>query len=193
MMDRLPLSLIHDNTDMDSHPPEIPDQDINVTKPFLPPLEELQPYLNNIWSSHILTNNGNYHREFETALAQYLGVPYVSLFTNGTLALLIAIRCLDISGEIITTPYSFVATSHAIQWNRNKPVFVDINEDNCCMDPNNTEHAITPETSAILPVHVYGFPCDVDHILQPSMIPDRRDQYPGYSQKHHSRFSSTYL
>jgi len=137
---------------------------ILVTRPQLPPLNEFIPLLADIWDSRWLTNNGKYHQEFEKALASYLGVPYVSLFANGTLALMAALQCLRIKGEVITTPYSFVATTHSLWWNGIKPVFVDIEPDYCNLDPARIEAAITPQTSAILPVHVYGNPCDVDSI-----------------------------
>lgn len=134
---------------------------INVTKPFLPPLEEFIPYLEKIWESHILTNNGPFHQEFEQKLCEYLGVKYISLFSNGTLALITALQALGIKGEVITTPFSFVATTHALWWNGIKPVFVDIEPSSCNIDPGKVEEAITPETTAILAVHVYGNPCNV--------------------------------
>lgn len=133
---------------------------ITVTSPLLPPLEELIPYLEDIWDRKWITNNGHYHQLLEHALAEYLGVPYISLFTNGTLPLLTAFQALRISGEVITTPYSFVATSHALWWNDIKPVFVDIDPKTGNMDPDRIEAAITSKTTAILPVHVYGKPCD---------------------------------
>lgn len=137
---------------------------ILVTRPQLPPLNEFIPLLEDIWDSRWLTNNGKYHEEFEKALATFLGVPYVSLFSNGTLALMAALQCLRIKGEVITTPYSFVATTHSLWWNGIKPVFVDIEPDYCNLDPKLIEAAITPETTAILPVHVYGNPCNVEAI-----------------------------
>lgn len=137
---------------------------IYVTKPSLPPLEEFLPYLEKIWDSHILTNGGPYHHELEEQLCKYLGVKCISLFSNGTLALLTALQALDIGGEVITTPYSFVATTHALWWNGIKPVFVDIEPDTFTIDPLKIEAAITPHTTAILPVHVYGNPCRVDQI-----------------------------
>lgn len=137
---------------------------INVTKPFLPPLDEFLPYLKSIWESKWLTNQGKYHYQFETELADYLGVKYVSLFCNGTLALITALQALRITGEVITTPYSFVATTHALWWNNIKPVFVDIEMDTFNLDSTKIESAITPKTTAILPVHVYGYPCNVDNI-----------------------------
>ena len=139
---------------------------ITVTSPLLPPLNEFVPYLEQIWDSKWITNNGHFHQELEKALAEYLGVKYISLFANGTLPLITALQALGIKGEVITTPYSFVATSHAIWWNGLTPVFVDINPATGCMDPNRIEAAITPNTSAIMPVHVYGTPCDTDRIQQ---------------------------
>lgn len=137
---------------------------VYVTQPFLPPLEEFMPYLEDIWQRKILTNNGHYHQELEKALCEYLGVKYISLFSNGTLGLITALQALHIAGEVITTPFSFVATTHALWWNGIKPVFVDIEEDTFNLDPEKIEAAITPKTTAILPVHVYGNPCDVDRI-----------------------------
>jgi len=142
------------------------DKIIPVTRPSLPPLEEFIPYLESIWDSRWLTNNGPYHKKLEEELCNYLGVPYISLFSNGTLALIIAIRALDLKGEVITTPYSFVATAHSLYWNGIKPVFVDIEEDACNLDPEKIEESITPETTAILPVHVYGNPCKVKEIQE---------------------------
>ena len=137
---------------------------ITVTSPLLPDLGEFNKYLEKIWDSHWLTNNGHFHQELEKALADYLHVPYISLFTNGTLPLITALQALRITGEVITTPYSFVATTHALWWNGIKPVFVDIDPKTGDLDPNKIEAAITPKTTAILPVHVYGKPCDVDAI-----------------------------
>lgn len=139
---------------------------ITVTKPFLPPLEEFIPYLEKIWDSKVLTNNGQFHKQLERDLAEYLGVPYLSLFSNGTLALLTSLQALKISGEVITTPYSFVATTHALHWNGIKPVFVDIESEYCNINANKIEEAITPDTTAILPVHVYGNPCNVEKIKE---------------------------
>ena len=135
-------------------------KNIYVTKPFLPPLEEFIPELTKIWNSHHLTNGGPFHKQFENELAQYLGVEHLSLFANGTLALITALQALRIKGEVITTPYSFVATSHALVWNGLKPVFVDIDSKTRNIDPERIEEAITPNTSAILAVHCYGIPCD---------------------------------
>lgn len=139
---------------------------IPVTMPFLPPLDEFEPYLKNIWESHWLTNNGKFHKELEQRLCEYLGVKYISLFSNGTLALITALQALKIIGEVITTPFSFVATTHALWWNGIHPVFVDIDPKNFNLDPTKIEAAITPKTTAILPVHVYGNPCDVYHIKE---------------------------
>ena len=135
-----------------------------VTQPFLPPLDELQPYLEEIWANRQLTNRGPFHEAFEEALSEYLGVEHVSVFANGTLALLAALQAADVSGEVITTPYSFVATAHALLWNNVKPVFVDIQPESLNLDPEKIEASITRETTAILPVHVYGRPCDTDRI-----------------------------
>ena len=137
---------------------------IYVTQPTLPPLDEFLPYLEQIWKSKVLTNNGPFHKQLEDALCKYLGVEYISLFTNGTIALITALQALRISGEVITTPYSFVATSHSLLWNGIKPVFVDIDPNTLNLDPAKIEEAITPLTTAIMPVHVYGHPCDVDAI-----------------------------
>jgi dTDP-4-amino-4,6-dideoxygalactose transaminase len=137
---------------------------IFVTQPFLPELAEFLPYLERIWQSRHLTNGGPFHQEFERVLADYLGVEHVSLFTNGTLALLTALQALGVGGEVITTPFSFVATSHVLAWNRARPVFVDIDPETFNIDANKIEAAITPQTTAILPVHVYGRPCDVERI-----------------------------
>lgn len=137
---------------------------ITVTSPLIPPLEEFIPYLEDIWGKKWLTNNGCYHQKLEKALGEYLGVKYLSLFTNGTLPLITALQALRIVGEVITTPYSFVATTHALWWNGIKPVFVDVDPYTGNLDPNKIEAAITPKTTAIMPVHVYGNPCDVDKI-----------------------------
>lgn len=137
---------------------------ITVTSPLLPSLDDFIPYLQDIWNRKWLTNNGYYHRELEKALCEYLKVPYVSLFTNGTLPLMCALQALRITGEVITTPYSFVATTHSLWWNGIKPVFVDIDPETCNIDPDKIEVAITPRTTAIMPVHVYGKPCDTERI-----------------------------
>ncbi len=137
---------------------------ITVTSPLLPSLDDFIPYLQDIWNRKWLTNNGHYHQELEKALAEYLEVPYVSLFTNGTLPLMCALQALRITGEVITTPYSFVATTHSLWWNGIKPVFVDIDPITCNLNPDKIEAAITPRTTAIMPVHVYGKPCDTERI-----------------------------
>ncbi len=137
---------------------------IYVTRPFLPPLEELLPYLEQIWANRQLTNGGPFHQQLEQALCDYLGVEHISLFANGTLALVTALQALRITGEVITTPYSFVATAHSLLWNGIKPVFVDIDPETLNLDPAKIEAAITPQTTAILPVHVYGRSCDTEKI-----------------------------
>ena len=137
---------------------------ITVTSPLLPSLDDFTAELKKIWDSKWITNNGFYHHQLEAALAEYLKVPYVSLFTNGTLPLITALQALRITGEVITTPYSFVATTHALWWNGIKPVFVDIDPNTGNLDPNKIEAAITPRTTAIMPVHVYGKPCDTKAI-----------------------------
>lgn len=139
---------------------------ITVTSPLLPNLDDFYEELKKIWDSKWITNNGSYHKQLEAALAEYLGVPYVSLFTNGTLPLLTALQALRITGEVITTPYSFVATTHSIWWNGCKPVFVDIDPKTGNIDPDKIEAAITPKTTAIMPVHVYGKPCDTKRIQE---------------------------
>lgn len=137
---------------------------ITVTSPLLPDLDEFQELLKEIWDSKWVTNNGQFHKQLEQALGAYLKVPYISLFTNGTLPLLTALQALNINGEVITTPYSFVATTHSIWWNGCTPVFVDIEESTCGMDPDRIESAITPRTTAIMPVHCYGKPCNMERI-----------------------------
>lgn len=137
---------------------------ITVTSPLLPDLQEFIPYLEDIWDRKWVTNNGFYHKELEKKLAEYLGVEFISLFTNGTLPLITALQALDIHGEVITTPYSFVATTHSLLWNGIKPVFVDIDPNTCNLDPDKIEAAITENTTAIMPVHCYGIPCDVEKI-----------------------------
>jgi len=139
---------------------------IYVTRPFLPPLEEFLPYLEKIWASHKLTNGGPFHEQLEDELGKYLGVKYISLFSNGTLALVTALQALRITGEVITTSFSFVATTHSLWWNGIKPVFVDIEPDSFNIDPEKIESAITPQTTAILPVHVFGNPCNVERIKE---------------------------
>ncbi len=139
---------------------------ITVTSPLLPDLDEFNIYLKDIWSDKWITNNGKYHKELEQALCEYLKVPYISLFTNGTLPLMCALQALRITGEVITTPYSFVATTHSLWWNGIKPVFVDIDPATCNIDPHKIEAAITPKTTAIMPVHCYGKPCDMEGIQE---------------------------
>ncbi|MDD5975734.1 MAG: DegT/DnrJ/EryC1/StrS family aminotransferase [Bacteroidales bacterium] len=133
---------------------------ITVTSPLLPNLDDFYEMLKEIWKSKWITNNGDFHKQLETELASYLKVPFLSLFTNGTLPLITALQAMRISGEVITTPYSFVATTHALWWNGITPVFVDIDPQTCNIDPNKIEAAITSRTSAIMPVHCYGRPCD---------------------------------
>jgi len=140
------------------------EKEIFVTRPSLPDFNDFVPYLKEIWESKWLTNQGKFHKQFEEELANYLGVKFVSLFANGTLALITALQVLRISGEVITTPFSFVATTHALHWNGIKPVFCDIEPVYFNLNPEKIESAITPRTAAILPVHVYGNPCDVEKI-----------------------------
>lgn len=154
---------------------------IYVTQPLLPELEEFIPYLQEIWENKQLTNGGPMHRELEQQLADYLGVEHIALFNNGTIALLTALQALNIKGEVITTPYSFVATAHALLWNDITPVFVDIDPETLNLDPKKIEAAITPRTSAILPVHCYGTACDVEAIQQ---IADRHDLKVIYDAAH---------
>lgn len=140
------------------------EKQITVTSPLMPSLEDFNVYLEDIWKRKWITNNGYYHKELEKALCDYLGVPFISLFTNGTLPLITALQALRITGEVITTPFSFVATTHSLWWNGIKPVFVDIDPVTCNLDPEKIEAAITPRTTAIMPVHVYGNPCDTKKI-----------------------------
>ncbi|MGR3896717.1 MULTISPECIES: DegT/DnrJ/EryC1/StrS family aminotransferase [Pseudomonas] len=140
------------------------DKPIYVTQPYLPPLDEFVPYLKEIWNNKTLTNGGPMHQQLEQALCEYLGVEHVALFNNGTIALLTALQALRVTGEVITTPYSFVATAHSLLWNGIKPVFSDIDPHTLNLDPSKIEAAITPHTTAIMPVHCYGNPCDVDAI-----------------------------
>ncbi|THD49565.1 DegT/DnrJ/EryC1/StrS aminotransferase family protein [Rahnella sp. Larv3_ips] len=140
------------------------EKNIFVTRPLLPPLKEFIPYLENIWESQHLTNGGPYHQQLEKDLADYLGVEHLCLFSNGTLALLTAFQVLGITGEVITTPYSFVATAHSLLWNGLTPVFVDTDPDTFNLDADKLEQAITPATTAILPVHCYGIPCNTRKI-----------------------------
>ncbi len=137
---------------------------ITVTSPLLPDLDEFVGSLREIWDSRWLTNNGAFHQRLEKALCEYLGVPYISLFTNGTLPLITALQALRVTGEVITTPYSFVATTHSLWWNGIRPVFVDVDPVTGNLDPDRIEDAITPKTTAIMPVHVYGTPCDTERI-----------------------------
>ncbi len=139
---------------------------ITVTSPLLPDLAEFHSLLKEIWNSKWITNNGSFHKRLESELASFLKVPFVSLFTNGTLPLITALQALRITGEVITTPYSFVATTHALWWNGIKPVFVDIDLQTGNIDPDKIESAITPKTTAIMPVHVYGKPCDTKKIQE---------------------------
>jgi len=140
------------------------DQQVFVTQPALPPLEEFIPYLKDIWDNKWLTNNGKFHQKLEAALAEYLGVKYISLFSNGTLALISALQVMRVTGEVITTPYTFVATTHSLNWNSIKPIFVDVDSTYGNLDPKKIETAITPKTTAIVPVHVYGNPTEVEKI-----------------------------
>lgn len=137
---------------------------VYVTQPYLPPLEEFVPYLEKIWESKFLTNGGPFHHQLEDALCEYLGVKHIALFTNATIALVTALQALRVTGEVITTPYSFVATSHSLLWNGIKPVFVDVDPNTLNLDPAKIEAAITPQTTAIMPVHCYGNPCAVERI-----------------------------
>ena len=142
------------------------DKLITVTSPLLPNLDDFHAMLQDIWNSKWITNNGSFHKQLEKELADYLKVPYISLFTNGTLPLITALQALRITGEVITTPYSFVATTHSLWWNGIKPVFVDIDPTTGNIDPDKIEATITPKTTAIMPVHVYGKPCDTQRIQQ---------------------------
>jgi dTDP-4-amino-4,6-dideoxygalactose transaminase len=142
-------------------PANAPDAPVYVTRPELPPLREFLPYLEQIWDSRILSNNGPFHRELEEQLAERWQVPYVSLFASGTAALVTALQALRVTGEVVTTPFSFAATAHSVTWNRLEPVFADIDPDTLNLDPESVESALTAKTSAVLPVHTYGRPCDV--------------------------------
>ena len=139
----------------------MPTPPVFVTQPYLPPLDEFIPYLQEIWDNKILTNGGAFHQQLEQALRSHLGVEQVALFSNGTLGLITALQALRVTGDVITTPYSFVATSHALLWHGNRPVFVDVEPHTLNMDPARIEAAITPQTTAILAVHCYGNPCDM--------------------------------
>lgn len=149
--------------DMTVKPVQV-EKPIYVTQPFLPPLEEFIPYLQQIWDKKVLTNGGPFHQQLEKELCDYLGVKHISLFTNCTIGLVTALQALRITGEVITTPYSFVATAHSLLWNGIKPVFVDVDPNTLNIDPTKIEAAITPQTTAIMPVHCYGHPCDVEAI-----------------------------
>lgn len=142
------------------------EKQLTVTSPLMPDLDEYNELLKDIWQKKWITNNGAYHKMLESALCEYLKVPYISLFTNGTLPLITALQALHITGEVITTPFSFVATTHSIWWNGIRPVFVDIDPSNCGLDPEKIEAAITPKTTAIMPVHCYGKPCDTKRIQE---------------------------
>lgn len=157
------------------------EQQITVTSPLLPSLEELNVYLQDIWQRKWITNNGYYHKELEKALCDYLDVSYISLFTNGTLPLMTALQALHITGEVITTPYSFVATTHSLWWNGITPVFIDIEPNTCNLDPDKIEAAITSRTTAIMPVHVYGNPCNMARIQE---IADKYDLKVIYDAAH---------
>ena len=142
---------------------------LTVTRPFMPPREEFAPYLDRIWESGRLTNNGPIHAEFEEALCRYLGVEHICLFTNGTLALVFALKALGLQGEVITTPFTSVATLQAILWNGLKPVYADVDRSDLNLRPDLVEKAVTPRTCAILPVHIFGNPCDVDGFADTAM------------------------
>jgi dTDP-4-amino-4,6-dideoxygalactose transaminase len=157
------------------------DKPIYVTQPFLPPLEEFTAYLEQIWENKTLTNGGPFHQQLEKALCEYLGVEHIALFNNGTIALITALQALKIKGEVITTPYSFVATAHSLLWNGIEPVFVDIDPKTLNLDPSKIEAAITSKTTAIMPVHCYGHPCDVDAIQE---IADRNNLKVIYDAAH---------
>ena len=153
-----------------------------VTRPTLPPLEQYHAHLETIWESRWLTNNGRLHQEFEARLRTYLGVEHISVFCNGTIALMVALQALDIAdGEVITTPFTFPATSHVLFWNKVEPVFCDIDPLTFNLDPARIEALITPRTKAILPVHVFGYPCDTHAIQQ---IADRHDLRVIYDAAH---------
>lgn len=153
------------------------DKPIYVTQPYLPPMEEFIPYLEQIWDSKILTNGGPFHKQLEQALCKHLEVEHLALFTNGTIALVTALQALRITGEVITSPYSFVATTHALAWNNIQPVFVDIDPESFTLDPEKIEAAITPQTTAILAVHCYGNPCAVERIQELADIYDLKVIY----------------
>lgn len=160
------INIVEENPVIDEAAFVDSNEKIYVTQPSLPEMSEFIPYLEQIWKNKVLTNNGPFHQQLEKELAEFLEVPYISLFANGTLALVTALQALRITGEVITTPYSFVATTHSLWWNNIKPVFVDIETEFGNLDPEKIEAAITPKTTAILPVHVYGNPCKVDRIKE---------------------------
>ncbi len=163
-MPNTPLTFVHPAQAAPENEANIAAPPIYVTQPALPPLHEFIPYLEAIWANKILTNGGPFHQQLEKALCNYLGVEHLALFSNGTLGLVTALQALRITGEVITTPYSFVATAHSLLWNGIKPVFVDVHPDTLNLDPARIEAAITPQTTAIMPVHCYGHPCDVQAI-----------------------------
>lgn len=163
-MPNMPLALVPYSQDATENAAKSTATPIYVTQPALPPLAEFIPYLEEIWSTKTLTNGGPFHQQLEQALCDHLGVNHLALFTNGTLGLVTALQALRITGEVITTPYSFVATAHSLLWNGIKPVFVDVHPDTLNLDPARIEAAITPQTTAIMPVHCYGHPCDVKAI-----------------------------
>ena len=163
-MPNVPLALVPYSQDATENAAKSLTAPIYVTQPALPPLAEFIPYLEEIWSTKTLTNGGPFHQQLEQALCDHLGVNHLALFTNGTLGLVTALQALRITGEVITTPYSFVATAHSLLWNGIKPVFVDVHPDTLNLDPARIEAAITPQTTAIMPVHCYGHPCDVEAI-----------------------------
>ncbi len=174
---------------------ELPEDELYVTKPFLPPLAELYPALNQIWESRKLTNKGPFHRRLERDLAEFLDVHNISLFSNGTIALITAIKALDLRGEVITTPFTFPATSHAILWNGLTPVFADIDPVTLNLSPVATESAITSETRAIVPVHCYGTPCDVvsfDDIARRHELPIVYDAAHAFGVQHNGRSLLSY-
>lgn len=146
--------------------------EVFVTKPHMPPIDEFLPYLEQIWRTGILTNGGPFHQQLEAALCNYLNVNHVSLVSNGTLGLITALKALDVTGDVITTPYSFVATSHSLYWHGNRPIFVDVDPESFNINPKKIEAAITPRTTAIMALHCYGHPCDVDLIQE---IADKYD------------------
>lgn len=159
-MPKTPLALVPSVQEATETVANVATSPIYVTQPALPPLQEFIPYLEKIWANKILTNGGPFHQQLEQALCDHLGVPHVALFSNGTLALITALQALRVTGEVITTPYSFVATAHSLLWHGCKPVFVDVEPNTLNLDPAKIEAAITPQTTAIMPVHCYGNPCD---------------------------------